>query len=120
MLFYFITYSTSEPDKPPNRTEFLGTTTFPIILSCLNQITRYYRNTKGDFSLPFPLIILVNSKAIKRLLVPLTLSTRFSLNALKESYFNLKHHLIAISLLRLKSRQSYNIFLILIREDLRP
>jgi hypothetical protein len=81
--------------------------------------TRYYSNTKRDFRLLYRPIILAISKVTRLLLKHLTLNNNNYLNALEKSLFTLKLYLTAVSLFALKSKQLSNIFLTLIREDLR-
>jgi hypothetical protein len=69
--------------------------------------------------LPYRPIILAISKVTRLLLKHLTLNNNNYLNALEESLFALKLYLTALSLHVLKSKLLSNIFLTLIREDLR-
>jgi hypothetical protein len=66
------------------------------------------------------LIKLVNSKATRLLLKPLTSNAKHYLIALKDYSFAQKLPLTARSLLQLSSRQLSGIYLTLNREDLRP
>jgi hypothetical protein len=70
--------------------------------------------------LPLKLIKLVNSKATRLLLKPLTLNAKRYLIALKNYSFAQKLPLTARSLLQLSSRRSSGIYLTLNCEDLRP
>ena len=115
-----VTYSTTESAKPPKAPKYAKTTTTLSTLSCLNHTTRYYFNTKGDFSLPLKPTNLDNFEAAGLLLRPLTLNARLLINALTESYSAPKLPLTALSSPATKSKQLFKISLTLIREDSRP
>jgi hypothetical protein len=116
----YLTYSTTEPVKPPNWSKYAKTTTIFFALLCLSHKTHYRSNTKGDFRLPYRPIVLAISEVTRLLLEHLTLNNNDYLNALEESLFALKLCLTALSLHVLKSKPLSNISLTLIREDLRP
>jgi hypothetical protein len=79
-----LTYSTIKSANLSKALKHTKTNTTFFILLCLNYATRYYLNTKVDFSLLCKLLILANSKATKLLLLPLTLNARLLTNALEE------------------------------------
>ena len=113
-------YSITEPLKPPNPLKSTKTTPTLFILLCLNHKTRYYPNTKRDFSLYSKPLILANSEATRLLLQPLTLNAGPLTNALEEYPLALLLPLITLSLRVPKSRRSSNISSTSIRADLRP
>ena len=65
-------YSTIELPNPLNCPKYAKPLLFILYPLCLNHLTRYYLNIKGDFSLPFKPINLANSEATRLLLRPLT------------------------------------------------
>jgi hypothetical protein len=110
----------TKPNKLLNLTKSAKTSTPLFILLCLNYITRYYCNTKREFSLLYKLIFLVSLKATRLLRVHLILNTISSLNILKKSPSAQKLYLTALSSQALKSKQLSDIFLTLICENLHP
>ena len=96
------------------------TSTTLLILLYLNNVTRYYSSTKGEFSLLSKLSKTANSEANELLRAPLILSNKFSLNALKKYYLFLNEYLTVVNLRLPKSKRLSDISSTLIREDSRP
>ena len=69
-------YSTIKLPNLSNCPKYAKPLLFILYLLCLNYLTHYYLNIKGDFSLPSKPINLANSEAIGLLLRPLILNTR--------------------------------------------
>ena len=65
-------YSTIKLPNPSNCPKYAKPLLFILHPLCLNHLTRYYLNIKGDFSLPSKPINLANSEATRLLLSPLT------------------------------------------------
>ena len=68
-------YSTIELLNLSNCPKYAKPLLFILYPLCLNHLTRYYLNIKGDFSLPSKPINLANSEATGLLLRPLILNT---------------------------------------------
>ena len=69
-------YSIIELSNLLNCLKYAKPLLFILYPLCLNHLTRYYLNIKGDFSLPFKPINLANSEATGLLLRPLILNAR--------------------------------------------
>ena len=63
-----VTYSTIKLPNPSNCPKYAKPLLFILHPLCLNHLTRYYLNIKGDFSLPSKPINLANSKATRLLI----------------------------------------------------
>ena len=70
-------YFTIELPNPSNCPKYAKPLLFILYPLCLNHLTRYYLNIKGDFSLPFKPINLANSEVTRLLLRPLILNAGF-------------------------------------------
>jgi hypothetical protein len=119
MLFFHLTYSTIEWDNPSSETVSTKSTHPLINTTCLNNKTRNYLTERAKFSLLFLPTTHTNFKASDALLWRLTYLMQHCLADTTELRIALKLATPYISLLRLKSKRSFNISLTLICEDLR-
>ena len=67
-------YSTIKLLNPLNCPKYAKPLLFILYPLCLNHLTHYYLNIKGDFSLPSKPINLANFKATRLILRPLILN----------------------------------------------
>ncbi|KAF2815271.1 uncharacterized protein BDZ99DRAFT_378959 [Mytilinidion resinicola] len=86
-----ITYSTTEPAKPPSRPLFLGTTNTTFTQQCINNAAIIYLSKKAVLISRFKPLPLVNLGPYDALQQPSTYDISGSLIGSTESRFDLNH-----------------------------